>query len=224
MIEAAGAIAGLLGAASAAGGAVKGYIETKKYLAERRKKRARREAQWEEVVVSVKRLREDTDRVLHEVRVNSGSSLRDAVDVLTNDLAIERAARRLHGTVAVYDVRYDEATNRYYDLHVSPQYKRITGLDAEGANNFGWLKWVHPQDRDRVRAAAISAAELRAVMVTQYTGVNVETRTETRVEHRAYPVLVSDADQRERIIGWVGSLLPEPLDDPILAQFSTEHL
>ena len=170
-----------------------------------RDKRRKKEAEWTEVVQSVRTLRDDVHEVKLETKTNHGSSLKDAVRFLQEELAVERVARRSMTKFATYDIRVDRETGEFLDLHVSAAYRALTGLDAHEAANGGWLRSVHPKDRDRVADQARIAVASSTAFITQYTLRNVLDKQEVDVEHRGQPVRLAGNGP---VVGWVGLIVP----------------
>jgi PAS domain S-box-containing protein len=161
-------------------------------------------ANWSSISNTLASLERDVTQIRAEVTFNGGSSLRDAVSRVESELAMEREARRwTSGAPANYDVRARDGF--LMDGNVSAAYMTLTGLGASDVADNGWLRAVHPGDRDRVRALALSALEEHDVFSASYRVRHVSSGVEVHVEHMARPVRVRRSGT---VIGWVGCLVP----------------
>lgn len=166
---------------------------------------------WTALTEQMEAVAQDVQRIRSEVTVNGGTSLRDAVSRVECELAMEREARRwTSGAPANYDVRVRDGF--LTEAHVSAAYMTLTGLASSDVADNGWLRCVHPDDRERVRALALSAIEEEDVFVTSYRVRHVTSANETLVEHMARPVRVR---RNAPVIGWVGCLIQQPAGSPI---------
>lgn len=162
------------------------------------------ESRWEERGETLSALVRDVVKIRNEVTPNGGGSIKDAVSRLEADLAMERGARRFTiSHAATYDVRIVDST--VVDPHVSADFITLTGLTPGEVSDNGWLRWVHPSDRERLRALTLSALETQDAFVAGYTGRNVVNGKEYTVEHVGRPVRTRPGGP---VIGWVGAIIP----------------
>jgi PAS domain S-box-containing protein len=82
-----------------------------------------------------------------------------------------------------------------------PELESYTGLRNEGVHGWGWLEAVHPQDRDRVRAAWRAAVEEKRVLEHEFRLRRADGAWR-RVSVRAVPVM---DEETGRVREWVGA-------------------
>lgn len=87
-------------------------------------------------------------------------------------------------------------------VFVNDRYTEITGLDAEQALQDGWMRSVHPDDRERVDREWREAHAARSPVETTYRFRRADGE-ERWVDGRAAPV----RDEADRLLGFVGTLL-----------------
>jgi PAS domain S-box-containing protein len=197
----------LLGVITAASAVVvsgwKGVQFTRTKLAKRRETEASKVATLNALHSTVTHMLPIIEDVQKELKANGGGSLRDAINEIRNEQALERAARRVMTNIASFEVRIDNEEARV--LHVSPAYVHLTGLTREDVEDDGWLRAVVPEDRDRVGASGSRAYAENKVFVTTYTVQHVHTHERTAVEHTGTPVF----NAAGLCVGWVGVLRPQ---------------
>ena len=85
-------------------------------------------------------------------------------------------------------------------LFVSRSWEELTGQTEEQTRNFGWLEFIHPDDRARPRAVWLAAAAEKRSYESEF---RVRTR-DGRYRHfqtRGVPILADDGSIRE----WIGT-------------------
>ena len=170
------------------------------------RKRAEEKAQREllnNLSATVQRLEPMLQDVQHELKANNGGSLRDELVETRNEFAVERTARRVLTQAASFEVAV-LPNNSSRVLFVSPAFVKMTGLTRDDAEDSGWVRAIHPNDRSRVQAEARIAFDEATVHSTTYTAQNVHTGSTTYVEHTGTPVLNS----RGAMVGWIVMLIP----------------
>jgi PAS domain-containing protein len=152
------------------------------------------------------------EAISQEVHVNGGSSLKDRVMVLGNEVKqlhhevrVSTAARRLSDHRATCEMIVDgrgDSVAKY----VSPKWTEMTGVSRETMANDGWATCIRLDHRPRVVALAETAAKHHALFEAEYPLVH----DDQWVRHVGYPILTDLGT----LIGWVGELtsIPAPED------------
>jgi PAS domain S-box-containing protein len=138
-----------------------------------------------------------------ELKTNGGGSLRDAIHAIQDDLAVERAARRVSTAIPAFELALHR-TGEFQVTYVSPAYVQLTGLTREDTEDAGWLRAVAPEDRDRVSQLSAAAMHDHYVMTTTYVVQHVHSGRRVAVEHTGYPIF----SLRDQCVGWYGVLRP----------------
>ena len=194
------AIAILVGLGTLGGLLLKLYKKASTKHLERRKLDSERAEKLDDLALTVERLVPMLRDIQKELQPNGGSSLRDTINEIRNEQAIEQQARRVMSMVASFEYKVSATQSRV--LHVSPEFVRITGLTREDADHDGWLRAVADEDRERVAQGATRAMREQRVHVTVYNVRHVYTAIRARVEHVGTPVFNAEAE----MVGWVGVL------------------
>lgn len=180
----------------------KGVQFVRSKLTARREAEARKMETLDALHRTVTHILPIVEDVQKELKANGGGSLRDAINEIRNEQALERAARRVMTNIASFEVRVDGEGPTV--LHVSPAYVHLTGLTRDDVEDDGWLRAVVPEDRERVSAAGARAYNEHKVFITTYTLQHVHTQERVLVEHTGTPVFNVVGD----CVGWVGVLRP----------------
>ena len=102
-----------------------------------------------EIIVKVDKLTETTDRIEHEVRTNSGSSLKDSV------IRIEKGQEYLHSKLRHTDhISQDclfetDASGNF--VFVNRALCELLGVESSDLLNRAWLMRIEPEKREKVK-------------------------------------------------------------------------
>lgn len=190
-----------------AGGALlasgwRGYKAYRAHRARVRREHHEHAQQFATLTTAVSRMEPMVTSIQRELTANGGGSLRDAITDLRNQMAIDRAARRMVQNVPSLELGV--ADREPVVLAVSHAFVRLTGLTRDDCERDGWLRCVVPADRERVGQIVREAYESEHVVSTTYAVEHVHTRTATHVEHTGTPVL----NYAGAVVGWIFVLRP----------------
>jgi len=185
--------------------------DTRVWLATKRSITSTRNAVLSDLSEAIKRIEPALLDVQTQLRVNGGSTLRDAVNELRNEYAVERAARRVVSNVASLEMGINPLSGDMSVLFVSAAFSRLSGLSRDDCEHDGWLRAVEDEQRERVTRVARESMESQSVMSVRYVVQHVYTRGRTRVEHTGTPVL----NMRGAFVGFV--VVITPLEEDVAA-------
>lgn len=143
-------------------------------------------------------LRGEVTATRHDV-----DAVKTGLDSLRITVSAEQAARRGTNTAAVWEGRVD-AEGNVICAYVSPEWTRITGLSKEDTDNQGWMRCVHPMDKDRIRAAALYASDHGTIFAEEYAIRHASNFTITPVECVSTP----NCDSHGTIHTWIAIMRP----------------
>jgi PAS domain-containing protein len=143
---------------------------------------------------------EKLDYIVEQLKPNSGSSLRDAINRLeTNQLIHE--TKMAHYLDSKQAIMFETTAEGLYTW-VSKEYENLTGRSMSELKSWGWTLSIAAEDLALVRSEWYVAVEQKRVFEKTYKvidrkGVVVECYC------RAVPTMLND-----KVIAWVGILQP----------------
>ncbi|MDR3573011.1 MAG: ATP-binding protein [Anaerolineaceae bacterium] len=127
--------------------------------------------------------------------------IRDITDRKQTERELRESENRYQtlATVAPVGIFYTNVEG--YTTYVNPAYCQISGLSAEEALGDGWLKAVHPEDRDHLSMDWKESASLHSISTADYRFVHLDGSI-TSVIGQAVPEMNSD----NQVVGFVGTI------------------
>jgi PAS domain S-box-containing protein len=127
--------------------------------------------------------------------------VRDITDRKRTERELQESERRYQTLANVSPVGIFHTDSGGMTTYVNPTWCQISGLPAEEALGDGWLKAVHPDDRERLYANWHQSASVQSVSTADYRFVHPDGSI-TWVMGQAVPELDTD----NHVIGFVGTI------------------
>ena len=145
-------------------------------------------------------LGEKLDFVVDQLKPNSGSSLRDAINRLEVNQRIHEA-KMSHYLDSQNAIMFETSAEGLYTW-VSKGYEDLTGRPAADLRNWGWTLSISAEDLSIVRSEWYVAMEQKRIFEKTY---SIRDTDNNLIECycRAVPTIVN-----EKVIAWIGSLSP----------------
>jgi PAS domain S-box-containing protein len=148
------------------------------------------------------------NRILAELRPNGGTSLRDAVDRMSVEVAgIRGVQRKLVNDSLTPSFQCDPIGDCIF---ANEAYMAIVGRERTEVMGTNWLNCIEPEDRDRVQRAWEDCIYNRRRFELRYRYVQPNGKT-TSAFCRAEPIF----GDKQQVVMWIGTLYP---DQPAVAQ------
>jgi PAS domain-containing protein len=147
--------------------------------------------------------------VLAEQKPNGGSSMRDSIESIKTQVGeissqLGRLDAQMRGRFELENGGYYLMAESGRCLWVSSVWSELTGVPPGEARGDGWLRGVHPEDRERVWAAWEMAIRTRERFQMRY-------RTAKGIEVTGRAVELNDSN--DNVVGVLGTISPEIVED-----------
>ncbi|MGB9835014.1 MAG: PAS domain-containing protein, partial [bacterium] len=126
---------------------------------------------------------------------------RDITERKLAEEALKESERRYHTLAEVSPVGIFRTDAQGSTTYVNPRWCEISGLKPEEAPGEGWLKAVHPEDRERVKEEWKKATKEGSRSLVEYRFLRPD-GTITWVWGQATP----ETDSKGKIQGWIGTI------------------
>ena len=146
------------------------------------------------------RLSEKLDFIVEQLKPNSGSSLRDAINRLEKNQQISEV--KMAHYLDTKETAMFETDKEGLFVWISHGYESLTGRPINDLKNWGWTLAIDPQDLENTRLEWNLAIEQKRTFEYSYRVRHVS-GTSTLCYCRAVPTLFNN-----EIIAWVGVISP----------------
>lgn len=115
------------------------------------------------------------DSIIKQLYPNGGSSVFDKVDQVLDNQEI---LKQTHNATLYLDSTPIFKTNMNGEcIFVNVAWLKLSGYnDPKQAYGFGWLRSIHPDDRERLKEELMESVESETQLVTSYRKINVTTK------------------------------------------------
>lgn len=151
--------------------------------------------------------------VTSEFKNNHGSSMRDAIDAIhDNVIKIRTDLKIIDGrTITLMSIIGDNKMSvGMYEtdangncIYVNGKWAELTGMSLEDAQSYGWINCIHYSDREEVQNNWDYSIAHNSKFDMVYRIVNIRTHKEYRVRGYALPIKNSD----NSVIRFVGAII-----------------
>jgi PAS domain-containing protein len=146
------------------------------------------------------KINDKIDFIVDQLKPNSGTSLRDAVNRLEKNQLIHEA-KMSHYLDSQNAVMFETSAEGLYTW-VSKGYEDLTGRHSGELRNWGWTLSIAAQDVALVRSEWYMAIEQKRIFEKVYNVKDVDGKL-IECYCRAVPTIVNN-----NVIAWIGSLKP----------------
>lgn len=137
--------------------------------------------------VTTQEIAEKVSRVERETRTNGGSTIKDDLKSIRAQMTIDSKAA--DSMLYLYTDPVFKADCLGNIIFVNYKWLQISGIqNHEDAYGIGWLKAVHPEDRNRVYAEWKEAMATESIFLSEYRIQNLLTKEITNVSVRTTPI------------------------------------
>ena len=146
------------------------------------------------------RLSEKLDFIVDQLKPNSGTSLRDAINRLEKNQRLSDA--KMSHYLDTKDTAMFETNEEGLFVWVSKGYESLTGRSSNDLKNWGWTLAIDPLDLERIRSEWQLAISQKRAFETTYRIKPIDGMP-IQCSCRAVPTIFND-----KIIAWVGVINP----------------
>lgn len=164
---------------------------------------------WKKIIIpSIKWLTrvhsvfEKVDFIANELKPNGGSSLRDAIDILRNNL--EKSNQRQRLLMMDSETAIFETDPQGQCTFANNAYLELVGRPFEEISGNGWVVAINPKDREKVYEAWKDAISQDRIFELDNFRYQTPEGIDTEVFCRAVPMRIINKGN----IGWIGFVKP----------------